>query len=136
MRLVGDGSKFVWAGLKLMRPPAGWPGVRRRSTERGASVRCLPAACGVQSLGGDEAPVTDGAEFSVFTEISPRASLRASSVNSAFLAELAEHELERLNRCAPPLVDRGSRRRSVGDGDGEEPPCCMSSRHPGPAARA
>jgi hypothetical protein len=82
----------------------------------------LPAPCGVQSLGGgDEALATDAAEFSVFSEISPRASLRCpSSVNSAFLAEVAEDELERLRRCTPLLSrdERGGRNLS-GDLDGD-----------------
>lgn len=130
-RLDGDGSKLVCAWLKLICPvlPAGWPGVRRRRTERGASVNRLPVPCGVRSLGGgDEAPATDAAEFNVFSEISPRASLRSSVNSSAFLAEAAEHELERLSRCAPLLSrdDRGGRSPS-GDLDGDVPPCMLSS---------
>ena len=113
---------------------AAWPGVRRRRTERGASGHGLPVACGVQSLsGGDEALATDTAEFNVFSEISPRASLRCpSSVNSkAFLAEVPEHELERLKRCAPLLSrdDCGSCKCSPsGDLDGDAPACFIQSK--------
>ena len=84
-------------------------------------MQCLAAPCGVQFLGGgDEALATDVAEFRVFSEISPRASLRgASSVNRAFLAEVAEHELERLSRC-PPVLSRDERGGRDASGDPNE----------------